>query len=301
MSIKLSEVKQFEKIDFLAKQLVEGFITGLHKSPYHGFSVEFAEHKLYNFGDSTRHVDWKVFARTDRIYTKQYEEETNLRCNILLDVSGSMYYPKPNLDKIKFAALCAAAMSQLLSSQRDAVSLTTFSDEVLFTSPQSSTGSNLNLIFNELTRVINETEGAGSTNVATVLHEIAEKVHKRSLVIILSDMFQNNDNLDEIFGALQHLKHNKHEILIFHVTDQNTELEFEFEDRPYRFIDLESNQSIKVNPRDVKEQYQERISALYHELKLKCGQYKIDLLEADTSEPFDKVLSAYLIKRKRMR
>ncbi|MEP4535522.1 MAG: DUF58 domain-containing protein [Cyclobacteriaceae bacterium] len=301
MGIKLSEVKQFEKIDFLAKQLVEGFITGLHKSPYHGFSVEFAEHKLYNFGDSTRHIDWKVYARTDRIYTKQYEEETNLRCNILLDVSGSMYYPKPSLDKIKFAALCAAAMCQLLSSQRDAVRLTTFSDEVLFTSPQSSTGSNMNLIFNELTRVINETEGAGSTNVASVLHEIAEKIHKRSLVIILSDMFQNNDNLDEIFGALQHLKHNKHEILIFHVTDHNTELEFEFEDRPYRFIDLESNQSIKVNPRDVKEQYQERISALYHELKLKCGQYKIDLLEADTSEPFDKVLSAYLIKRKRMR
>ncbi len=301
MSIALSDIKQFEKIDFLARQLVEGFITGLHKSPYHGFSVEFAEHKLYNFGDSTRHVDWKVFARTDRLYTKQYEEETNLRCNILLDVSGSMYYPKPENKKILFASLCAAALAQLLSSQRDAVRLTTFSDQIGFQSPLSSTSSNLNLIFSELTRVIGNSDKSTSTNVAKVLHEIADKIHKRSLIILLSDMFQNNDNLDEIFGALQHLKHNKHEILIFHVTDKQTEFEFEFDDRPYRFVDLESNQIVKLNPRDVKEQYKARISTLYRDLKLRCGQYKIDLIEADTAEPFDKVLSAYLIKRKRMK
>ncbi|MFT6866998.1 MAG: hypothetical protein ACJA08_001836 [Cyclobacteriaceae bacterium] len=301
MSIALSDIKQFEKIDFLAKQLVEGFITGLHKSPYHGFSVEFAEHKLYNFGDSTRHVDWKIFARTDRLYTKQYEEETNLRCNILLDISGSMYYPKPDNSKIKFAALCAAAMSQLLSSQRDAVRLTTFSDQIDFQSPLSSTAANLNQIFGELTRTINISSNSANTNVPKVLHEIADKIHKRSLIILLSDMFQQTENLDEIFGALQHLKHNKHEIIIFHVTDKQTELEFEFDDRPYRFVDLESNQIVKLNPRDVKEHYKERISNIYRELKLRCGQYKIDLIEADTADPFDKVLSAYLIKRKRMK
>lgn len=301
MGIALADIKQFEKMDFLAKQLVAGFITGLHKSPYHGFSVEFAEHKLYNFGDSTRHVDWKVFARTDRLYTKQYEEETNLRCNILLDISGSMYYPRPSNNKIKFAVMCAAALSKLLSSQRDAVRLTTFSDEIAFQSQLSSTGANLGLIFNELTRLIDEKQGEGQTNVAKVLHEIAEKIPKRSLIVILSDMFQNTDNLDDIFEALQHLKHNKHEILIFHITDQETELDFEFDDRPYRFVDLESNKTIRLNPRDVKDQYQETISKLYNELKLRCGQYKIDLVEADTSEPFDKVLSAYLIKRKRMK
>ncbi|MFY0601879.1 MAG: DUF58 domain-containing protein [Cyclobacteriaceae bacterium] len=301
MSLSLSDIKQFEKIDFLAKQLVEGFITGLHKSPYHGFSVEFAEHKLYNFGDSTRHIDWKVFARTDRLYTKQYEEETNLRCNILLDISGSMYYPKPSYDKIRFAAMCSAAMAQLLSTQRDAVRLTTFSDQIEYQSPLSSTGSNLNLIFNHLSELINRKEGKGETNVASVLHEIAEKIPKRSLIVLMSDMFQNSENLDDIFGALQHLKHNKHEILIFHITDQETELNFEFEDRPYKFIDLESNETLRLNPREIKDYYKERIETIYSELKLRCGQYKIDLIEADTADPFDKVLSAYLIKRKRMK
>ncbi len=301
MSITLSDIRKFEKIDFLAKQLVEGFITGLHKSPYHGFSVEFAEHKLYNFGDSTRHIDWKVYGRTDRLYTKQYEEETNLRCQILLDVSGSMYYPAPNKEKIKFAALCSAAIAQLLASQRDAVGLTTFASEVVYQSPIKSTNANLNLIFSELDRVIAKDRESGSTDVSAVLHEIAEKIHKRSLVVIFSDMFQNTSDMDAIFAALQHLKHRKHEILLFHVTDKKTELAFEFEDRPYRFIDLESNQTIKLNPRDVKESYTAQVADLYQELKLRCGQFKIDFVEADTSEPFDKVLSAYLIKRKRMK
>lgn len=301
MGISLSDIKQFEKMDFLAKQMVEGFITGLHKSPYHGFSVEFAEHKVYNFGESTRHIDWKVFGRTERLYTKQYEEETNLRCNILLDVSGSMYYPKPSNNKIKFAALCAAALTRLLTSQRDAVRLTTFSDSVNYQSSLSSTTANINQIFTELSSVINLNKSESQTNVASVLHEIAEQIHKRSLIIILSDMFQNTDNLDAVFESLQHLKHKKHEILIFHISDHDTELEFEFADRPYRFIDLETNESVRLNPRDVKDQYQTAINKVYHELKIKCGQYKIDLIEADTSEPFDKVLSAYLIKRKRMK
>jgi uncharacterized protein (DUF58 family) len=300
MSITLADIKKFEKIDFLAKQLVEGFITGLHKSPYHGFSVEFAEHKLYNFGDSTRHIDWKVYGRTDRLYTKQYEEETNLRCQILLDISSSMYYPLPSKDKIRFASLCAAAVAQLLSSQRDAVGLTTFSNQIEFQSPLKSTNANLSLMFYELDRVIAQ-NSTNTTDVASVLHEIAEKIHKRSLIVIFSDMFQNSTNLDTIFGALQHLKHRKHEILLFHVTDHTTELDFEFEDRPYQFIDLESKQSVKLNPRDIKDQYTSQVASLYRELKMRCGQYKIDFVEANTSEPFDKVLSAYLIKRKRMK
>ncbi|WP_258103338.1 DUF58 domain-containing protein [Marinoscillum sp. MHG1-6] len=301
MSLKLSDIRQFDKLDFLAKQLVEGFITGLHKSPFHGFSVEFAEHKVYNSGESTRHVDWKVYARTDRLYTKQYEEETNLRCQILLDVSGSMYYPHPDKTKIKFAALTAAALTHLLTTQRDAVGLTTFSDKIEYQSPQSSTASNTGLIIKALDHALNASPSATQTRVSDVIHEIADKITKRSLVIILSDMFQNVENLDEIFKSLQHLRHNKHEILIFHVTDHSTELNFEFDDRPHQFIDLETKQTIKVNPRDVKEFYQQKTAEMYRELKLRCGQFKIDYIEADTSDPFDKVLGAYLIKRKKMK
>lgn len=300
MSIRLADIKQFGNLDLLAKQLVEGFITGLHKSPYHGFSVEFAEHKLYNFGESTRHVDWKVYARTDRLYTKQFEEETNLRAQILLDVSNSMYYPRPGFEKMRFSVLCAASMAYLLTSQRDAVGLTTFSDKVHFQSALKSTKTHLNQLLTELSLLM-ERSGEPGTNVAEVLHQIANKIHKRSLVMVFSDMFQKSNDLNEIFGALQHLKHNKHEVLIFHVTDHRTELDFDFEDRPHRFIDLETNEAVRLNPRDVKEQYKKHMSQLYDDLKIRCGTYKIDLVEADISEPFEKILGAYLIKRKRMR
>lgn len=300
MSLKLADIKQFENLDLLAKQLVEGFITGLHKSPYHGFSVEFAEHKLYNYGESTKNIDWKVFARTDRIYTKQFEEETNLRAMILLDISNSMHYPEPEKTKLRFAISCAAALAYLLTSQRDAVGLTTFSDEINYQSPIKSTKNHLNLLISELSETL-EKEGLPATNIADVLHEIADKIHKRSMVILFSDMFQQQNDLEEIFHALQHLKHNKHEILIFHVTDHQTELSFDFEDRPHQFIDLETKEVIKLNPRDVREEFQSQMQNLYKELKLKCGAYKIDLIEADVSDSFNKVLGAYLIKRKRMK
>lgn len=299
MNLKLADIKQFDSLDILAKQLVEGFITGLHKSPYHGFSVEFAEHKHYNFGESTRHIDWKVFARSDRLYTKQFEEETNLRAHILMDVSASMYYPKPQISKMRFSVLCAASLAYLLTSQRDAVGLTTFSDTVKYQSSLKSTKTHLNQLMTELSSLLTS-EGGTKTDVAGVLHQIGNKIHKRSLVIVFSDMFTQSDP-EEIFKALQHLKHNKHEVLVFHVTDQKTELDFEFEDRLTRFIDLESNETIKLNPREVKEHYKQQMQQLYTDLKIRCGSYKIDLIEADVEQPFEKILGAYLIKRKRMR
>lgn len=300
LNFDLEKTKNLSHIDLMARQLVEGFITGLHKSPYHGFSVEFAEHKLYNFGESTKHVDWKVYARTDRLYTKQFEEETNLRAHILLDVSKSMYYPAPGIEKIKFSTLCAASLAYLLTTQRDAVGLTTFADEILYQSPLKSTRTHLNQLTQNLSALLNS-EGVGSTDVASVLHKIADKIHKRSLVIVFSDMFQKSNELDEIFNALQHLKHNKHEVLVFHVTDHKTELKFEFDDRPYRFVDLETNETIKLNPREIKDHYKSHMAKVYNDLKIRCGTYKIDLVEADVSAPFEKILGAYLIKRKRMR
>ncbi|UII26630.1 DUF58 domain-containing protein [Fulvivirga maritima] len=301
MKLDLDKVKNTGQIDFLARQLVDGFITGLHKSPYHGFSVEFAEHHLYNSGESTRHIDWKVYAKTDRLYTKTFEEETNLRCQLVLDNSSSMHYPTESKGKIKFSILCAAAISHLLQKQRDAVGITTFSNKVELTTPISSTSSHLRKLMTLLEQLFNDTDKNKSTSVASVLHEVAEKNHKRSLIIIFSDMFDNPDELEDIFKGLQHLKHNKHEVLLFHVTDKQTEYSFNFEDRPYEFIDLESGEKLKLQPGQVKDKYVEDIQKYYHELKLRCGQLKIDFIEADISGDFNDILNAYLIKRAKMK
>jgi len=297
----LAKIREYGNIEFLAKQMVEGFITGLHKSPFHGFSVEFAEHRLYNTGESTRHIDWKVFAKTDRLYTKRYEEETNLRCNLLIDTSSSMYYPEKTNGKIVFSAMAAAALAYMLQKQKDAVSLTTFSSEIEIQTPIKSTPSHVHKIFLDLETILQKPATNKKTAVADVIHQIAERIHKRSLVIIFSDMFDNIDESEKLFSALQHLKHNLHEVLIFHVTDKKTESDFEFEDRPYEFIDLETNDRIKLNPSQVKLDYQKTLQQFYYELKLRCGQYKIDFIEADIAEGFEPIMSAYLVRRGKMK
>jgi len=301
MRIYLNTIKEFANIEFLAKQLVEGFITGLHKSPYHGFSVEFAEHRLYNTGESTRNIDWKVFARTDRLYTKRYEEETNLRCQLVIDNSSSMQYPIATQAKLKFSVLASAAIAYLLHKQRDAVGICTYSDQIEIHTQIKSTSTHLTKMFITLENLLKEKPSEKKTNVAEVLHEIAEKNHKRSLIVIFSDMFDNSNLLDEIFKALQHLKHNKHEVLLFHVTDHNTEYNFNFEDRPYEFIDLESGEKLKIQPSQIKDNYRSKIKTFYHDLELKCGQLKIDFIEADINNDFNDVLNAYLVKRSRMK
>ncbi|MGD9327904.1 MAG: DUF58 domain-containing protein [Cyclobacteriaceae bacterium] len=300
MKLDLRKIREISTIDLLAKQMVEGFITGLHKSPYHGFSVEFAEHRLYNAGESTRDIDWKVYARTDKLFTKRYEEETNLRCQLVIDNSSSMYYPVKNKAKITFSVLASAALAYLLHKQRDAVGITTFSDTIEYQSPVKSTKSHLHKLFLELQKLLDQSQTSKKTAVADVLHQIANKIHKRSLVIIFSDMFDNKEEIKDIISALHHLKHNNHEVLLFHVTDPRTEYEFDFEERPYVFVDLETRQKVKVQPSEVKEFYKKEIKKYYYDLKLKCGQFKIDFIEADVNEDFDKILSSYLIKRARM-
>lgn len=302
MKINFDSVKQSGNLELLARQLVEGFITGLHKSPYHGFSVEFAEHRLYNEGQSTRHIDWKVFARTDRLYTKQYEEETNLRCLIAIDCSSSMYYPADTLAKFKFSIYAASAISYLLHKQRDAVGLCLFSDKIDEFTPIKSTPSHLDKLFQTLEKAIERgAREPKATNVSNVLHEIAEKTHKRSLIIIFSDMFDSAEDPNEIFKALQHLKHNKHEVLLFHVTDHETELAFNFDERPYEFIDLESREKVKLNPAEIRERFTTQLNVFHKELKLKCNQLKIDFISANAQSNFFEVLQAYLIKRSKMR
>lgn len=299
--LDLSKVREFGNLEFLAKQLVEGFITGLHKSPFHGFSVEFAEHRLYNTGESTRHMDWKVFAKTDRLFVKRYEEETNLRCHLLLDTSSSMYYPEENYGKMTFSILAAASLAHLLQRQKDAVSLTTFSDQIETQTQVKSTPSHIHKILLELDNLLQKPRPLKKTSVAEVIHLIAEKIHKRSLVVIFSDMFDDLEHSEQLFSALQHLRHNLHEVLLFHVTDRRTEEQFAFEDRPYEFVDLETGEKVKVQPHQVRDHYQQFVQGFYQDLKLKCGQYKIDFIEADIAQGFDPILTAYLVKRSKLK
>lgn len=305
-AIDKHRTEPFGHLEFLSRQVVEGFITGLHKSPFHGFSVEFAEHRLYNTGESTRHIDWKLFARSDKLFIKRYEEETNLRCQIIIDSSSSMQFPeqpeKGQYNKIGFSIHAAAALIELLKRQRDAFGLSLFAEEMELHTPARSSVTHQKFIFSELEkRLVQFTPSAPhKTRAATALHRIADAIHRRSLVVIFSDMFDTGASSEDLFSALQHLKHNKHEVILFHVTDQSLELNFQFENRPYTFIDMESGEEIKLNPSAVREHYLDAVQRFKKELVLKCAQYRIDLVEADIRAGFDKVLLEYLIKRSKM-
>lgn len=302
----IEEFHQFDNLGLIAREVVEGFITGLHRSPFHGFSVEFAEHRLYNQGESTKRVDWKLFARTDKLFVKQYEEETNLRCQIVIDTSSSMLFPyskgKKHLqNKLAFSIYTAAALIYLLRKQRDAVGLTLFSDEIEFQINPKISSVNAEIMYSKLSELI-RSENAHlrkTTNTTQVLHQIAESIHKRSLVIIFSDMLDGS-NTDELFSALQHLRYNKHEVILFNVTDHALEREFDFSNRPHKFVDLESGQTVKFNPWEIKKHYVSTVNSYFDDLKVKCGQYKIDLAEADINDDFHQVLLSYLVKRKKL-
>ncbi len=306
VNIDIKHVQRYSKLELLAKQVVEGFITGLHKSPFHGFSVEFAEHRTYNTGESTRHIDWKLFGRTEKLYVKRYEEETNLRCRVVIDNSSSMYYPEAkkydaeNPNKILFSVYAAAAITQLLRKQRDAVGLTVFNEKIDHHTEAKSTVAHEKLIFNLLEQTINTTEVQKKSDAVSAITMLAQSLHKRSLVVFFTDMFDTTSNNDDLFAALRHLKHNKHEIIIFHVVDKKSELDFDFENRPYKFIDLESGEEIKAHPSQVKEMYLEQMQKFEKELKLKCSQFQIDFVEVDVAKGFHQVLLPYMIKRQKM-
>jgi uncharacterized protein (DUF58 family) len=298
---ELKEVQQIKNLEFMAKQVVEGFIVGLHKSPFHGFSVEFAEHRLYNPGESTKNIDWKVFARTDKLFTKRYDEETNLRCHIIIDASSSMYYPDRTgtINKLNFSVLAAAGLIELLRKQRDAVGLAIFSQEVDSITKAKSNAVHVQGLYSEMEQLIAQDVLNKPTNAANCIHQIADQIHKRSLVIIFSDMLQQ-DNQDEVFASLQHLKHNKHEVILFHVIDKKHELDFEFDNRPYIFVDMENGTEVKLHANEVKERYVNQMAQFEKELKLKCAQYKIDFVAADINKPFKQILTPYLLKRTKM-
>ena len=311
------DIRNLGNLELFARQVVEGFIIGLHKSPFHGFSVEFAEHRLYNPGESTRNIDWKVYGRTDKLFVKRFEEETNLRCQIVLDASSSMYFPLPgkknpeqHMTKLRFSALSAAALMNLLLRQRDAFGLTLFrkesenpNEEIIKQHTRCKTSQkHYRFLLSELDNLLNKPEKGYRTPAAQALHQVADSIHRRSMVVIFSDMFDNADEEgnEQLFSALQHLKHNKHEVLMFHVTDRKLEQEFEFENKPHLFIDLETGEQIRLQPHEVKEKYVEQMRAFKEDLKMKCLQYKIDFIEADINKSFKQVLIPYLVKRSKM-
>ncbi len=311
MPLDQHRLQSLSHLELLAKQVVEGFITGLHKSPFHGFSVEFAEHRIYNTGEPTRHIDWKLYGKTDKLFVKRFEEETNLRCQIVIDDSSSMYFPavlppskggRGDVNKLTFSVYCAAALAFLLKKQRDAIGLSVFSDKVEIHTQAKSSHAHQKMLFAELEKLLAPVsdEAHKKSFTANALHEIAESIHKRSLVVIFSDMMESGKKGEELFSALQHLRHNKHEVILFHVVEKSKELDFEFENRPYHFIDMETGERVKVHPNEIKENYIRSMAEYKKELMLHCAQYRIDFVEADIKEGFQQVLMPYLIKRSKM-
>lgn len=302
---ELHKASLFQNLELLAKQVVEGFISGMHKSPFHGFSAEFAEHKIYNNGESTKHIDWKLFARTDKLYTKKYEEETNLRCHMILDNSASMYYPEvgtlsiDNLNKIGFGTLAIAALMTILKKQRDAVGLSIYSDDYNFYATEKNSEKHHQMLLAKLGSICEDKNPPKKTETYTYLHQIAEKIHRRSLIFLFTDMFQTAEDDDKLFEALKHLKYNKHEVVLFHLLDKQKELHFNFENTPKRFVDVETGKHIDLYADTVKEGYEKMVDAYCADLKLKCAQYKIKYVDVDINNNFSKVLNTYMIARQK--
>ncbi len=297
------EIRHLANLELLARQVVEGFITGLHQSPFHGFSVEFAEHRLYNNGESVKNIDWKLLARTDKLFVKQFEEETNLRCYLLLDTSSSMNFPEKGINKLQFSIYAIASLMYLFKKQRDAFGLCLFSDKIDWISQVKSTSSHLFYLYSQLEKAYSHPNTNTHTDITKVLHQVAGQIHQRSMIILFSDMLENSLNPSKqqaLFAAIQHLKFNKHEVIIFNVNDKQKELDFNFDNRPHHFIDIESGEQVKVHPNKIRESYQASLAHYRHQLQLKCAQYHIDLIDAYVEDGYNSILKSYLVKRNKM-
>lgn len=302
---ELNSVGGFTNLELLAKQVVEGFIAGMHKSPFHGFSAEFAEHKIYNSGESTRHVDWKLFAKTDKLYIKRYDDETNLRCHVILDNSSSMHYPNVgkqgfgNLNKIGFSVLATAALMQMFKKQRDAIGLSVYSDKYDFYAPEKGSDRHHHMLLNTLNETLDSKPENTLTETYDYLHLIAEKIHRRSMIFLFTDMFQTSVDDTNLFEALRHLKYNKHEVVLFHVYDGEKEVKFDFDNNPRRFVDVETGEFINLYADNIKDTYTSAVKTYFDEVKMKCLQYKINYVPADIRKDFDTVLMTYLVERQK--
>ncbi len=285
------------RINLIARAVVEGFITGLHRSPYHGFSVEFSEHREYVPGDNPRDLDWRAMARTNRYYIKQYEEETNLRAHVLLDCSASMAYRyhEDKLTKLEYGCCLAASLAFLLTRQQDPVGLVTFDERIRdFLPPRASTR-HLNRLLQRLEAV----KPGGGTGLSATFHDLAERIKKRGLIVIVSDLLGESDDEREVMRGLSHFRHKKHEVLLFHVMDA-AELDFPF-GRLSEFVDMETGERLQADPAYIREEYQRNVRAFVESYRRDCATGNIDYVPANTTTPYDWLLRAYLDKRNRAR
>ena len=284
-------VARLSNMSLRARLVVEGYIIGQHKSPFHGFSVEFAEHRAYGPGDEIRHVDWKLYGKTDRYFVKQYEEETNLRSYILLDTSRSMEYKSNKISKLDYGNYLSAALAYLMINQQDGVGLTLFDNQIQKFIPPRSKPSHINTILTHLDKI-----GSGKdTDVGIVLHEMAERIKKRGLIILISDLFDETEN---IMKGLKHFRHNKQEIIVFHIMDRK-ELDFNFTNRT-KFKDMETDEQITTEPWKIRKVYQQAIRSYQDELRLRCREQKIDYVPLFTDQNLDLALNEFLKKRQRL-
>ncbi len=304
---ELNKTAGFGNLELLARQVVEGFISGMHKSPFHGFSAEFAEHKIYNPGESTKHIDWKLYAKTDRLYTKRYEEETNLRCHLIIDNSSSMHYPAldsytlENLNKISFSTLASAAIMNLMKKQRDAVGMSIYGEDYEFYSGEKGSDRHHHMLLEELGGVLDPAFAKAQKKTATYahLHLIAEKLKRRSLVFLFSDMFQSDVEQEELFEALQHLTYNKHEVILFHTYSEEKEYNFDFTNTPKRFTDVETGDHINLYADQIRDIYTASIETYFSNLQLRCAQYRIKYIPAVIEKGFSPILTAFLVERQK--
>ena len=281
-------IAKIDSLHFRARRVVEGFIVGNHKSPYHGFSAEFSEHRAYGLGDEIKHIDWKLFGKTDRYYVKQFEEETNLRAHLILDQSSSMNYGSGPLTKMEFAQTLLASFAYLMLKQQDAVGLTLFDTDIQKFIPPRSKSSHLNVLLSTLSKM----SPGGETAIAPILHKIADRIHKRGLIILISDLFDDPQNT---FNGLKHFRYNGHEVVVFHILDPE-EMELNFKDRT-RFIDKETGQKITTDPWHIKTAYKDEMNKFCDFYKFNCRKNKMDYIQISTSQNMDEVVANYLIKR----
>jgi len=287
------KIARLTNLNLLVRQAVEGFISGLHRSPHRGFSVEFAEHREYSPGDDLRHLDWVAWARSDRYYIKQYEQETNLRAYILLDASASMNYKYGgNVTKFTYGCFLAACLCYLMCRQQDVVGMIAFDEAVRFHVPPASSAAHLDRVFTSLERL----EPGRSTAVAQTFHDLANRIAKRGLIVVISDLY---DDQSEIMKALQHFVYKKHQIIVFHVLD-TAELEFPFT-KITTFVDMETRQKVQVDPRHIREAYVGEMNAFIERYRRECSGRRIEYAVTPTSTPYDRMLLDYLAKRKALR
>jgi len=278
-------------MELVARQVVEGFLTGRHRSPYHGFSVEYLDHRAYSPGDDPRAIDWKILARTDKYHVKLFEDETNLRAHLLVDCSKSMAFQSGGVSKLTYASYLAAALSYLMLHQNDAVGLVLFDSEIRQYLPPKARKTQ----FRRILDLLDHSYSKEDTDVGAVLHDVAERIPRRGLVIVLSDLI---DDEAKVAGGLQHFRHNNHEVIVFHVMD-DAELTFPY-DRLTRFKDMEGVGRVTANPKSLRNRYLTRIGQWLDALKTACFERNVGYNLANTKEPYDQFLAAYLEKRSRL-